>query len=170
MAKRKIGMSNKEKFYRSFGLMSAFFMLFSCFALITFLVMDIIGVNIIENEEGPRIYWVQFISEDRFLVDLNYQRGAVIDKPADPTHSKDRYFEYTFRGWDINNDNSPDIIPRRAYFSFAATAIFQKKPIGSIPRSSREPSSSSSEEENSSSELDYSLEEYPFNEVVSYGA
>ena len=167
--RRKMGMSRKERLLRAIGLWSAFLMLLSCFALITALVVDIMGFNMLTREEGPRTYWIQFQSEDRMLVDMNYHRGDKIDKPADPMHSEDEYFKYTFRGWDISGDNSPDIIPKHAYYSFLAVAIFQKKQIKPIPKSSSQPETSiedsSNEPENSSLEA-----VMVFQEVEQYGA
>ena len=161
-------MSRKERFLRGIGLWSAFLILISCVSLIFMLVVDIIGLNPVESE-APRTYWVQFQSEERLLIDLNYRRGEKIDKPGNPTHSPDEYFSYTFRGWDISGDNNPDYIPRRAYYSFLAVAVFQKKQIKPLPKSSSEPESS--EEEESSSEPENSENSmFIFQEVGSYGA
>ena len=167
--RRKMGMSRKERFVRSVGLTSAFFMLISCFLLIGLLVMDIIGFNIVEIDK-PREYWIQFQSEERMLVDTKVVRGNKIDKPGDPSHSPDEYFAYTFRGWDITGDNSPDVIPNRAFYDFLAVAVFQKRQIKPLPKSSSEPESESSEEgEGSSSE--FAVDDFVvFDEVVSYGA
>ena len=147
-------------------------MLLSCFVLISILVMDIAGLNYVELDE-PREYWIQFESEGRMLNGPDgrkYTRGEKIDVPADPTHSKDYYYEYTFRGWDITGDSSPDIIPSHAYFEFLAIAVFQKKQVRPLPKTSSKPSSS--EEEESSSEPDSSSMSatYIFDEVESYGA
>ena len=155
--RRKLGMSNKERLYRSIALMSAFFMLISCFALVVILVMDITGLNYFESEEGPRKYYISFWTEDRFLGGLEYVRGEKIMKPGDPKHSEDEYFSYTFRGWDITGDNRPDFIPSHAYYGFDAVAVYQKKQIKPLPKSSSEP------EESSADIID-------FNEVGSYGA
>ena len=159
-----MGMSRKERFLRAIGLWSAFLMLLSCFALIAALVVDIMGFNMFEREGGPRTYWIQFQSEDRLLVNLNYQRGEKIDKPANPMHSEDEYFKYTFRGWDISGDNSPDIIPNRAYYSFLAIAVFQKTQIKPLPKTSSKPDSSETSDPASMS-VEMVLEE-----VASYGA
>ena len=150
-------------------------MLLSCFALIFFLLMDIIGLNILENENGARRYWVQFQSEDRLLIDMNYRRGEKIDKPGNPTHSENEYYKYTFRGWDISGDNTPDFIPSHAYYSFLAVAVFQKIQIKPVPKSSSEsePESSepeSSEGESSSEPESFSDELLDIQEVVTYGA
>lgn len=146
-------------------------MLVSCFILVSILVMDIAGLNYVETEDGPRTYWVQFQSEDRMLNGadgMTYTRGQKIDIPADPTHSKDYYYEYTFRGWDITGDSNPDILPRHAYFDFLAIAVFQKKQIRPLPKTSSKPSSS---EEDSSSELEYSADgTFIIVEEESYGA
>ena len=163
-----MGMSYKERFIRSVGLMSAFFILISCLVLVFTLILDIAGFNMIESENGPRNYWVQFQSEERLLVDMNYRRGEKIDKPGNPTHSEDEYFAYTFRGWDISGDNNPDIIPNRAYYSFLAVAVFQKKQIKPLPKSSSEPETS--EEDSSSEGEPSSADLLSAQEVVNYGA
>ena len=152
MARRRVGMSNKQMFYRSLALMSAFFMLISCFVLITTLVMDITGINIFDREE-PRKYCIYFWSEDRFLAGRDgYVRGEKIQIPGNPTHEEDEYFQYTFRGWDINGDNSPDIIPTRAYYGFDAVAVYQKKQIKPLPKSYDEPDNSDGDNSSSSGE------------------
>ena len=150
MARRKIGMSNKQRFYRSVALMSAFFMLLSCFVLIGTLLMNIIGLNPYDRE-GPRVYCIYFWSEDRFLAGRDsYIRGEKIQIPGNPTHEEDEYFQYTFRGWDINGDNSPDIVPTRAYYGFDAVAVYQKKQIKPLPKSSNEPDNSEGGDSSSS--------------------
>ena len=163
--RRKMGMSRKERFLRAIGLWSAFLMLISCFALIFFLVLDITGLNIIEREEGARTYLVQFQSEERLLLDMTYKRGEKIDKPANPTHSKSEYYKYTFRGWDITGDNTPDIIPSHAYYEFLAVAVFQKTQIKTPPKSSSQPDKSSANEV-----LSYEDELLDNIEVEAYGA
>lgn len=157
--RRKMGMSHKQRLIRAVGLWSAFLMLLSCFALITVMIMDIAGFNLLEAEQ-PRMYWIQFQSEERILVDLNYRRGEKIDKPGDPKHSKDEYFEYTFRGWDISGDNSPDFIPSHAYYSFLAVAVFQKRQIKPLPKSTSEEDSSEEELNSGMVYLDYEVESY----------
>ena len=161
--RRKMGMSRKERLYRSIALMSAFFMLISCFTLVVTLVMDIIGFNYFESEEGPRKYYISFWTEDRFLNGMEYTRGEKILKPGDPRHSEDEYFAYTFRGWDITGDNRPDIIPNHAYFGFDAVAVYQKRQIKPLPKSSSEPEESSEPDLSSALIID-------FNEVGNYGA
>lgn len=158
-----MGMSNKERFLRSIALMSGFFMLISCFVLITTLIMDITGLNYFENEEGPRKYYISFWTEDRCLGDYEYQRGEKILKPGTPQHSEDEYFAYTFRGWDITGDNRPDFIPSHAYYGFDAVAVYQKRQIKPLPKSSSEPEESSEPEQSSAYIID-------FNEVGNYGA
>ena len=164
MAKRRVRMSRKERLYRSIGLMSAFFMLLTCFVLMSTLVMDIAGLNNIENEEGARKYEISFWTEERELNRLTYRRGEKISIPGTPAHSEDEYFKYTFRGWDVTGDNKPDLVPTRAYFAFDAVAVYQKTQIKPLPKSSSEPEESSSE-----------LEAYDsvgeiFNEDLVYGA
>ena len=164
MAKRrKTRMTRKERLYRSIGLTSAVFMLLTCFVLMTILVMDIIGINVTESETGARNYEISFWSEENELYRYNYRRGEKISVPGTPKHSEDEYFKYTFRGWDITGDGSPDIIPSRAYFRFDADAVYQKTQIKPLPKSSSEP-------EESSSEALASADVLINNEEIQYGA
>ena len=140
MARRRIGMSNKQKFYRSVALMSAFFMLISCFVLIGTMT---IGIMVDPEIEEPRHYCINFWTEDRWLSGSDhYTRGEKIQVPGTPSHEADEYFEYIFRGWDINGDNNPDIVPSRAFFDFDGVAVYQKKQIKPLPKSSSEPEDS----------------------------
>ncbi len=167
MARRRVRMSRKERLYRSIGLMSAFFMLITCFALMSILVMDIIGINPTEREEGARTYEISFWTEERELNRFRYQRGEKISIPGTPTHAEDEYFKYTFRGWDITGDNKPDIVPTRAYFEFDAVAVYQKTQIKPLPKSSSEPEEPG---EGSSSEAAYYAGAIILNEELVYGA
>ena len=164
MARRKTRMSRKERFFRSVGLMSAFFMLITCFVLMTTLVMDIIGVNIFEREEGAREYEISFWTEETELNRFRYQRGEKISIPGTPTHSEDEYFKYTFRGWDVTGDNKPDIVPTHAYFEFDAVAVYQKTQIKPLPKTSSSEPEQSSEPEGLSGAI------VIFDEELVYGA
>ena len=164
-----MGMSNKERLYRSISLLSAFFMLITTFTLITLLIMDISGLNTFESEKA-RDYWVQFTSEDRMLAEYHYVRGQKIDIPADPKHSEDEYFKYTFRGWDITGDNNPDIVPAHAFYDFLAVAVYQKIQIKPLPKSSSEPEDSSSDSSSNSSSRRTANVAYIVEGVTSYGA
>ena len=141
-------MSKKEKLFRRMGIMSAFFMLLSSLTLISLLVLDLLEFNLLLNEE-PRTYWVQFESEDEIILDRKYTRGEKIEKPKNPTHSPDEYYSYTFRGWDINGDRTPDAIPGHAFYDFLAIAIFQKKQIKPLPSSSSDSNSENGSGSNS---------------------
>ena len=147
---REIG-AKKSKFFRRFGLFGAVFTIISCLSLIALLVVDMIGLNVLVDENGPRMYWVQFQSEERILLDMKYKRGERVDKPGDPKHSEDEYHAYTFRGWDLSGDGVPDIIPAHAYYSFLAIAVYQTIQIKPYPSSEEE---SQPIEEPTSSEID----------------
>ena len=125
---REIG-AKKSKFFRRFGLFGAVFTIISCLSLIALLVVDMIGLNVLVDENGPRMYWIQFQSEERVLLD----------------HA------YTFRGWDLSGDGVPDIIPAHAYYSFLAIAVYQTIQIKPYPSSEEE---SQPIEEPTSSEID----------------
>ena len=130
--------------------MSAFFMLITCFALMSILVMDIIGLNPTEREEGARTYEISFWTEERELNRFRYQRGEKISIPGTPTHAEDEYFKYTFRGWDITG-----------------VAVYQKTQIKPLPKSSSEPEEPG---EGSSSEATYYAGAIILNEELVYGA
>ena len=141
-----------QKVFRAIGLWGAFLAIVSSITLITMLSLNLMEVVPLEAN-GPREYWVQFVSEDRILFDKTYRRGEEISKPSNPTHSEDEYYMYIFRGWDITDDNTPDIIPSHAYFSFLAVAVYQRRQIKPLPPSSNPGDSS---EEGESSENDNS--------------
>ena len=151
MARR--GGTKKQRFVRSVGMWSAVLMLLSSVSLIAVLIMDLLGFNYLLLET-PRTYWVQFENEGEIFFDRKYRRGETIDKPKNPTHSEEEYFSYTFRGWDINGDRTPDAIPSHAFYSFLAVAVYQKRQIKPLPKSSSEPEDES--EEGSSSNPDLS--------------
>ena len=123
---RKVGLGSRR--LRALGIVSAVFMALSSLALTAILVLDILGVNPLVIDEA-RTYWIQYESEEYIFYDAKYKRGEKIEKPANPKHSPNEYYEYTFRGWDISGDNKPDIIPNHAYYSFLAVAVYQKKQI-----------------------------------------
>ena len=144
-----------DKFFKRLGIFGAILTLVSCVALIAFMVMDMLELNYFIADE-PRYYWVQFESENEVILDAKYRRGETLKKPATPTHSPDEYFKYTFRGWDTNGDGTPDLLPSKAYYSFLAVAVFQKKQIKKIPKSSSDPTSgdpSSKEPSSNSADL-----------------
>ena len=134
----------------------------------TILVMDIVGINATESEKA-RDYEISFWSEENELYRYNYRRGEKITVPGTPTHSEDEYFKYTFRGWDITGDGSPDILPSRAYFRFDADAVYQKKQIKPLPKTSSNPEESSEPEGGSSEAADFAGTVINNEEIV-YGA
>lgn len=147
---RKNGLTGFNKVSRAIGLWCAFLIMLSSVTLIVLLSMDLVGVNTLEAE-SPREYWIQFESEGRLLFDNHYRRGEKISKPADPTHSEDEYYVYTFRGWDISGDNNPDFIPNHAYYSFLAVAVYQRRQIKPLPVPSSNPEETSENDDGDSS-------------------
>ena len=97
--------------------------------LIALLVLDIAEVNVLVAD-NTRTYIAYFESEGVSISWAQYQRGEKITKPSNPTHSLETDWEYRFVGWDYTGDGIGDIIPRRAYYSFAAIAVYSKKYIG----------------------------------------
>lgn len=153
MAKRvKVG-SKAYRAFRRIGILTALLTVVASVALMSLMVIDILGFNLVENEEGIRTYWVQFETEERVIMDTKYKRGEKLDIPPNPMHSEDGYYKYDFRGWDMSGDNVPDVLPTHAYYSFLAIAVWQKTQIKPIPRSSSE--EESSEPEDSSLAITY---------------
>ena len=145
MARKRRAGENNSKFLRRFGILSAVLAMLTSAALIGLLVLDMIGINELVEENGPRYYTVQFKTENRIIYTYTYKRGQKIDIPADPEHSEDEYYAFDFRGWDMTGDNVPDAIPTHAYFHFAAHAVYQRRQIKPFPSSSSEEVEESSE-------------------------
>lgn len=136
MAKRKNNLTGLNKFTRAIGLWSAFFIILASLTVITTLTMNMLEIFPLESPDGPREYWIQFESEGRLLFDNHFKRGEKFNKPADPTHSPVEGYSFTFRGWDISGDGNPDIIPSHAYYSFLAVAVFHRRSVKPLPKSS----------------------------------
>ena len=128
MARRVHG-EKFNKFFKVFGIVGASLMLAVSAGLIALLVLDVAEINPFIIDE-TRTYVADFESEGVSISQVTYQRGAKIAVPPNPTHSADENWQYTFLGWDITEDNIADILPKRAYFSFIATAVYSKKYIG----------------------------------------
>lgn len=144
MAKRvKVG-SKAYRAFRRISILVAVLTLVASFGLIGIMVVDIIGFNIVEIET-PRVYWIQFESEERLISDVKYKRGEAVDIPPNPKHSDDEYYKYEFRGWDLSGDGVPDHIPTHAFYSFLAVAVYQRIQVKPIPKSSSEEPSSESD-------------------------
>lgn len=137
---RKIHSEKFNKFCKVSGLVGASLMLAVTAGLIALLVLDIAGVNELVAD-GPRTYIVYFESEGQSISWTQYQRGDKITVPDNPRHSEEENWVYTFQGWDYTGDNVADILPKRAYYSFAALAVYSKKYIGPKidPRTQEEP-------------------------------
>lgn len=64
------------------------------------------------------------ISEQFKESEVNY--NEVTDRD-DKIYLETIYSEFTFKGWDINNDGICDLIPQKAYFDVSAYPVFDKK-------------------------------------------
>jgi len=126
-------------------------MMLAALSLATFLILDIAEINPFIMD-GPRIYWVQFESENKIISDVKYKRGERVKKPENPVHSEDDKYEYTFKGWDLSGDDKSDFVPTHAYYSFLAKAVYSKKLIKKPTSSSENPSSDSSEDSSNNSQ------------------
>ena len=129
---RKVHSERYNKFFKVFGLVGASLTLVVCAGLIALLVLDIAGVNMLVAD-GPREYIAYFRSELHSVSWAKYQRGDEIVVPEDPKHSLKDNWEYSFKGWDLTGDGIVDVLPRRAYYSFTAQAVYSEKYIGPRP-------------------------------------
>ena len=129
MKRRRMHSEKFNKFCRVFGLIGASLMLVVTVGLITLLVLDIAGVNTFVVDD-TRTYIVCFQSEDDTLSWVRYQRGDKITVPSNPEHSKEQDWVYEFQGWDITGDDRADLLPKRAYYSFLALAVYSKTYVG----------------------------------------
>lgn len=145
----KVRSARFNKTFKALGILGAVFALIASAALVFFLVLDIIGYNILVDD-GPRQYIVQFESNGRTISTVNYRRGAEIKIPENPTREPDEddeyNYTYTFKGWDMTGDNVTDILPHYAYYSFLARAVYNRKGVKkpTPPKSSEEETESSS--------------------------
>ena len=138
----KVRSEKFNKTFKAFGVLGAVLMLVTTLIFVSFLVLDLIGINpMISN--GPRHYIVEFKNEEEVVFSQSYRRGERITIPDDPKHSESEYYIYKFKGWDTNGDTIPDIIPRRAYAPLKARALYTQKQIKELPSSSSSSSSSS---------------------------
>ena len=78
-----------------------------------------------------RMYEGKFYSEGSLLYETGpLKKGELIGFSEMPTKERDADGGvYQFYGWDIDNNNIPDIIGDRIYFNFTANALFFKIPI-----------------------------------------
>lgn len=96
------------------------------------LVMFLDDANIVElSTDDIRYYQGSFYSEGSLYYETPLlKKGDLIGLPSLPTKDTDSDGNiWTFMGWDIDNNNIPDIIGDRIYFNFKADAIFAKVPI-----------------------------------------
>ena len=144
---RKKGNTKFSKALKGISILCAVLALLTSACLVGFLVIDIIGLNILVSD-GPRQYVVQFSSQEITISTETYRRGAAIKIPENPTRAPDEdenyKYTYTFKGWDMTGDNVADILPHYAYYSFLAKAVYNRT-------STKKPKTSSSNPEESSS-------------------
>lgn len=96
------------------------------------LVMCLNDANVVDlSTDEIRYYQGSFYSEGSLYYETpELKRGDLIGLPSLPTKDTDSNGDiWTFIGWDIDNNNIPDIIGERIYFNFEAHAIFMKVPI-----------------------------------------
>lgn len=118
-----------NKVFKTLGIVGASLMIAASIALAVFLILDIAGFNNLLLD-GPRYYSIGFYNGDDLVATKSYRRGEKIEVPGKQYKASDENWSYTFKGWDINWDGTPDIIPSHAYYEFDALAVYSKKYIG----------------------------------------
>ena len=73
-----------------------------------------------------REYTASFSTEGSIISKTTYKRGEEIVTPENPEHAIDGENNYFFIGWDTNGNGFPDYVPKRAYYSFDANAVYFK--------------------------------------------
>ena len=154
MARRKHG-SRFNKTFKAFGILGAVFALIASLGLAGIMVFDLIFPNAMISQT-PRSYLVQFENDGSLISSDSYVRGAKIKFPTEkptraPDEDDDYYYSYTFKGWDITNDNFSDWIPHYAFYSFRARAVYNKKSVAKPKPSSSKPEPSSQDSSGSGS-------------------
>ena len=76
--------------------------------------------------EELREYTASFSTEGSLITKNTYKRGDPIEMPENPAHAIDGENNYFFIGWDTNHNGIPDYVPKRAYYSFDAEAVYFK--------------------------------------------
>lgn len=89
-----------------------------CLAVAVFGILDVAGVFPLLS--SPRSYRVTFTSKEVVVFQQYYLRGEPLDVDITPTNYKG-----TFKGWDINGDKIPDLLPSRVYMTIDAIAIWK---------------------------------------------
>ena len=118
-----------SKFFRVFGIIGASLFVLAAGWFTAFLVMDAMGVNYYVME-GPRQYLISFRSENNVVSEKYYDRGSEVVVPPNPTHSENKDYVYSFKGWDLTGNGFVDAIPHRVYYSFTAVALYNATYIG----------------------------------------
>ena len=129
MKKRKKIKNNPNKFKTTsivFGILS----IIMCISTATFLILDLFNIVPLD-EKFPNYYTYKFFNDAGGLIyKKTILRGEkfdeVVSEPekGDETKENER-ISYTFKGWDINGDKIPDIIPKYAYFNIDARPIYK---------------------------------------------
>ena len=126
-------MSNKQtkpirrKVWKIASIVSASLLMVSIVSIITFLVLDNVGVLSVTDGVN-RQYSMVFKVDDKVVYEKTLYRGATIDYSdvAEPVKDGSIYKYYTFSGWDLNGDGFTDILPHKAYRNYVANAIFRE--------------------------------------------
>ena len=123
MRRRRIGKAHPILF-KYLTIFGASVGIISATAFSAMMGVDAVSGNLISND--VRTYTASFSSEGSILVKGEYKRGEELEIPENPEHSIDGENNYFFIGWDTNGNGIPDYVPKRAYYNFAAEAVYFK--------------------------------------------
>ena len=87
----------------------------------------IMGTDAVRGDlivDEVREYTASFSSEGSIITKGTYKRGEDLEIPENPEHSIDGENNYFFIGWDTNGNGIPDYVPKKAYYSFDAEAVY----------------------------------------------
>ena len=87
----------------------------------------IMGADAVRGDliiDEVREYTASFSSEGSIITKGTYKRGEDLEIPENPEHSIDGENNYFFIGWDTNGNGIPDYVPKKAYYSFDAEAVY----------------------------------------------
>lgn len=122
MARRRRAFKGHPIFFRNLTIFGAALGILGSTTFAGVMGVDAARGDLITDE--VREYTASFSSEGSVLTKGTYKRGEELEIPQNPEHSIDGESNYFFVGWDTNSNGIPDYIPKRAYYSFNAEAVY----------------------------------------------
>lgn len=122
MARRRKIRKAHPRFFRFLTIFGATVGIIGSSAFSVMMAIDAAKGDLITDE--LREYTASFSSEGSVISKNVYKRGEEIVPPENPEHAIDGESNYFFIGWDTNGNGIPDMVPKRAYYSFDAQAVY----------------------------------------------